>query len=346
MDVCILGYSIAHGRQLFMNRRRNEGEETFRRLLAFTKGQAAAERLTAQLLIAEGFKSVDPSHPLGGPDGLKDIICVRDEIQWIGAAYIPNGKQTFHDVKAKFCADIQGVAHNRVAGFAFVTNQELSLGQRRELEDITANAQVDILHLERIATRLPCYGIRLEFLDIEMTKDEQLSFIAEHDKVLHQLKASFDALARDVRRVAERPDISVDEQGIAGVLKDIREFQTILNSIAGNNPYGFPLASSYITLGAAGGSIHSLKVPLEELREFAAILKSIAGTSAFTGLSNASFSSTHQGHVSQLYIPLDNLREYEERLDRIIVKLREKSALESTAPVLRFPPTNGEIAAP
>ena len=40
-------------------------------------GQTQAERLCAGLLIVEGFTSVDPQCPLGGPDGLKDLVCQK-----------------------------------------------------------------------------------------------------------------------------------------------------------------------------------------------------------------------------------------------------------------------------
>jgi hypothetical protein len=326
-----------------MNQRRNEGEETFRRLLAFTSGQPAAERLAAQLLMAEGFVAVDPSHPLGGQDGLRDIICSRDGIRWIGAAYFPNGQQRPAAIKNKFSDDFAGVARHQVGGFAFVTNQELSLAKRRELETIGAGTQIELLHLERIATRLnspACYGSRLEFLNIKMTKDEQVSFIAERDKVLQYLRMSFDGLARDVHDITARADVSVDQQSIAGVLKDIKEFQSILDSIASNNPYGF-MQSPYFVLGTpSGGNVNRLHVPLKELKEFAELLNKITGTGGYTGLTTFAHTIGQQGHVNQLHVPLGNLQEYEERLDRIIRKLRELKDLESGRTFLSLPPSS------
>ena len=57
-----------------MARRRNDGDETWQRLLSWSKGQKSSERLSGLLLQADNYKSIDPSHPLGGKDGLKDII--------------------------------------------------------------------------------------------------------------------------------------------------------------------------------------------------------------------------------------------------------------------------------
>ena len=47
--------------------------ETFNRLLNWDRGQAPSERLAAIILSNEGFMGIDPSHPLGGKDGLKDM---------------------------------------------------------------------------------------------------------------------------------------------------------------------------------------------------------------------------------------------------------------------------------
>ena len=41
-------------------------DETWHRLRDWTLGQSPSERLAAQVLIFEGYKSVNPSHPLGG----------------------------------------------------------------------------------------------------------------------------------------------------------------------------------------------------------------------------------------------------------------------------------------
>ena len=64
--------------------RMTEGRETFNRLLNWDRGQAPSERLAAILLSKEGFQGVDPSHPLGGKDGLKDMILSFGGKRWIG----------------------------------------------------------------------------------------------------------------------------------------------------------------------------------------------------------------------------------------------------------------------
>lgn len=172
--------------------RQFEGRETWHRLLNWDKGQTASERLAAQILIYEKYNSIDPSHPLGGRDGLKDIVCIKGDYKYIAAAYFSRGQDTLQSIKSKFIHDLNGIEKNSVDGIIFVTNQELRLSERDELINLVpADKQVDIFHLERIASILNStinYGIRLEFLDIEMTKEEQLSYMAAKDSLIIELK--------------------------------------------------------------------------------------------------------------------------------------------------------------
>lgn len=161
--------------------RRNDGRETWFRLLEWDKGQTPAERLAAIILTNEGFRNIDPSHPLGGKDGLKDMVISYNGARWIGAVYFPRGQQDFSEIKNKFIHDLDDVKKNGANGIAFVTNQELRLAERKDLSEIDANVDVQIYHLERIASLLNSpqyYGVRMEFLDMEMNKEEQLAFFA------------------------------------------------------------------------------------------------------------------------------------------------------------------------
>ena len=176
--------------------RRKKGTETWKRLLEWDNGQAPSERMAALVLKRVGFTSVDPSHPLGGPDGLKDIVLKRDNIEWIAAVYFPRGQQSFGKIKNKFEDDLSGVESNDADGFVFFTNQELKLSEREELDELTDHP-VNIFHLERISSILnstECYGIRLDFLDIEMTKEEQLSFYSLNQKTIDGLKDKLDEI--------------------------------------------------------------------------------------------------------------------------------------------------------
>lgn len=145
-------------------------DETWHRLRDWTAGSAQAERLAGQILHAEGFTDVDPSHPLGGKDGLKDAVANRESKRWVAAAYFPVGQKTFSKTKKKFIADHVGVAANDAEAFTFVTNQSLTLGQRLELDD-AVEGDVEIYHLERIVGILDRPGnalIRKQFLGIDL----------------------------------------------------------------------------------------------------------------------------------------------------------------------------------
>lgn len=171
--------------------RRTSGEETWHRLKEWDRGTAPSERLAALLLEIEGFQSVDPSHPLGGPDGLKDLVCDKENKNWVVGVYFPRGEVKFSQIKKKFTEDIKGVSVNNADGFIFITNQELTLTERKKLRNIENSIEIELHHLEKISAKLnspECYGIRLDFLDIEMTKEEQLSFFTHKDAGLVRIE--------------------------------------------------------------------------------------------------------------------------------------------------------------
>lgn len=182
--------------------RRNDGRETWYRLLEWDKGQTAAERLAAIILLHEGFNDVDPSHPLGGKDGGKDILCKFNESKWLGAVYFPRGQKEFKYIKEKYIHDFAGVKKNNAKGIVFITNQELRLSERKELEQYDVSIDVRIYHLERIASLLNTpkfYGVRLEFLDIEMTKEEQLSCFTINDNKIDNIEKALENLNNKIK---------------------------------------------------------------------------------------------------------------------------------------------------
>jgi hypothetical protein len=149
--------------------------------------QIRAERLAAALLHIEGFSSVDPQCPLGGPDGLKDVLCEKSGWQYVAAAYFPTSDQTFSAIQRKFKNDLDGVKANSADGLVFITNQQLSPTERESLAEEAASKgpAAIVYHLERVRAILDSptgYGIRLEYLDVEMQREEQLSFFALWDR--------------------------------------------------------------------------------------------------------------------------------------------------------------------
>lgn len=205
--------------------RRIEDRETWHRLLNWDKGQAASERLAAHILIKERFENIDPSHPLGGKDGGKDIVCNFNSEKWIGAVFFPRGQQDFKRIKDKFLHDAEGTIKNNAKGMAFITNQEITLGQRKDLEENCNVDDVRIYHLERISDILnspEMYGIRLEFLEIEMTREEQISFFSSNDKRLLSIEQKVDLINQRLSDTQKVEDIFRDED------EDIRSLNEVV----------------------------------------------------------------------------------------------------------------------
>ncbi len=165
---------------------------TYQILINWDKGQAFAERMSAKIIGIEGYQEIDPQSPVGGPDGTKDIICYKDGKKFVVGCYFPNGQKAFKDIQEKFDGDILGVAKNNAQGFVFVTNQKITPGERITLCQ-NQTFETIILHGERVCGILDSpkgYGVRLEYLGIELNKAEQISFLSSH----LDLKQNFDEI--------------------------------------------------------------------------------------------------------------------------------------------------------
>lgn len=165
--------------------------DTELKLLNWRDGQTKAERLCADILLLDSFTSVDPQCPLGGPDGIKDVLCEKNGWKYVGAAYFAIEQKSFSDIKSKFAGDLLGVVSNDAHGIVFLTNQRLSPTERKELISIAkaSSAKAIVYHRERIRTLLDSpqgFAHRLEYLGIDMTKEEQLSFFSQWNNIFSQ----------------------------------------------------------------------------------------------------------------------------------------------------------------
>lgn len=144
-------------------------------------GQTQSERLCASLLHSEGYDSVDPQNPLGGPDGGKDMLCEKGGQRYVAACYFPPTNQEFKSIKQKILHDSQGVDRNNAEGLVFFVNQTITPGQRLELSQAIEPNSLELYHIERMLSILNSpkgYGIRLEFLRIPMSNEEQLGLLS------------------------------------------------------------------------------------------------------------------------------------------------------------------------
>ncbi|MGD9635575.1 MAG: hypothetical protein AB7G28_04915 [Pirellulales bacterium] len=166
---------------------------TWRLLLDWGKGPTDGERFSAELLELEGFYAIDPTHPLGGPDCLKDLVLKHDGKRWIAAAHFANGEKQFSTVRKKYTDDLKGVAKNNADGFVFITNQSLSLTDRHKLEEIAGTIPCELYHLERLRNILDSLRgvpLRQKYLGIPVSSDELVAAVGRLDRFDEMLSAA------------------------------------------------------------------------------------------------------------------------------------------------------------
>ncbi|MEV6228086.1 tetratricopeptide repeat protein [Saccharopolyspora shandongensis] len=86
------------------------------------------------------------------------------------AVYFPRGQQPFGKIKQKFVTDFRGVRGNSADGMVFVTNQVLTLEERRQLCETVDGGVTEIYHLERLVAVLDqpsMAAVRSQFLSID-----------------------------------------------------------------------------------------------------------------------------------------------------------------------------------
>jgi len=198
-------------------------KDTELRLTFWRDGSTQAERLAASALRMSGYEEIDPQSPLGGPDGTKDIICQKGGYTWVAAVYFPTGPIRFSAIKKKYSSDLLGAPSGH-KGFVFVTNQNLSPSQRKTLIGLAQKAgrEAEILHLQQLTNLLDSpagYGIRLQYLDILMTAEEQLSWFVDSDsqtsKELIQTTREIRILQASIERMkAVQSDIQTGQSQI------------------------------------------------------------------------------------------------------------------------------------
>lgn len=320
-------------------RRRNQGSETWNRLLNWDRDSAVAERLVGHILRNEGFTMIDPTHPLGGPDGGKDIVCRKDGLQWITGVYFPRRKKPSKAIVSKFKSDFGGVSRNNADAFIFATNQPLTTTQRTRMRE-SCDVRCEVYHLERLSSVLDSpglYGVRLEFLDIEMTKDEQVAFFSNRDQMLGQIGKQLEKLSPLLEALESGDATKVGELSRSIPLEDLREFRAILESMTGWHsrilvPTGGHVQDLHVPLQELrefkdlleqlsgrglmrmviqGPTVHDLKVPLEQLHEFKRILVSLVGDPTTGAI----------GLIGALRVPLGDIEKLEKAVDGVVQKL-------------------------
>ncbi len=190
---------------------------TDERIRSFLDGnQPARERMCLALLgIDQRFTELRPRRPMGGPDGGRDI-----EGEWQGKLFYGgvgfrncanDSNEDKRWVIKKFKADLLSAkeANPLLTQFVFFTNVDLTNGDREEFEKHAFKfgfENVEIFYRERIRLLLdgnPAgYVIRLQYLSIPMSEEEQLSFFSRFGAEIEQLITSnFERVERRFARV-------------------------------------------------------------------------------------------------------------------------------------------------
>ena len=244
-------------------------------LINWDKGSTFAERMSGKILGLEGYSDIDPQSPAGGPDGTKDLICYKDDKKYVVGCYFPIEQKKFKDISDKFNGDFEGVSKNNADGFIFITNQKITPTERMAL--CSGHIDSTIYHGERICGILDSpkgYGVRLEYLGIELTKEEQLSFLNSHLDLkesyqeIKNLLGDLKKTSMNLMSTLENRDIGIGQKlttlPIAGVKFSsrisIEDLYTIHNACLYDAPknntlYGFRKVQVWI--GTAGSSFEN-----------------------------------------------------------------------------------------
>lgn len=155
-------------------------------------GSIQAERLAASVLRLEKYQNIEPQAPLGGGDGGADLLCDRGGRFWVGAVYFPPTGQDFKDVEKKFKADLDGAKKRKRHGIIFITNQRITRGERQALVELALQEKQEciVYDVERVLGVLDSpegYGVRVGYLRISMSPEEQIAYFASRENVLENI---------------------------------------------------------------------------------------------------------------------------------------------------------------
>ena len=297
-------------------------------LINWRNGNSQAERLGAKILIMDGYESVDPQCPLGGPDGLKDIVCEKNGWKYIAACYFGIDQKKFKEIKDKYTHDLAGVEQNDANGIVFITNQHITPSERIELEKLAEDYGFTsiIYHKERLVSLLNSplgYGIRLELFGIKMNKEEQTSFFSQQNNYLkklldkqsefliNEISKKIDSIKNPISRIEQIANLNYE------TTLNIQDFLNKGHSPSDKSKIPFPKGdktTAELTLSELS-SIHKLLLfsePSTHLGEFRN-LKVWIGSPTSSGIENATYIPPEPDLVIQLVETLlDNWRkEYE-----------------------------------
>jgi hypothetical protein len=161
------------------------------------------------------YTDVRPRHPLGGPDGGRDIEAVLDSNTiTYGAVGFQNSANDADEqkrrIRAKFQSDLNSAlaAKPDLKAFVFLTNLHFTMGEQSGMKDearIKGVTHCEIVDRERLRIELDAPGgffIRFQYLAIPLSEAEQASFLAQYgDRIQEVVSTGFQRIERTLNRL-------------------------------------------------------------------------------------------------------------------------------------------------
>lgn len=161
------------------------------------------------------YSDVRPRHPLGGPDGGRDIEAMFDGGRLAyGAVGFQNSANDSDEqkkkIRTKFSSDLSSAlaAKPDLKVFAFLTNLHFTMGEQSEMKDEAHQRGIehcDILDRERLRIELDSpsgFFIRFQYLSIPLSEAEQASFLARYGEQIQQVVSTgFQRMERTLSRI-------------------------------------------------------------------------------------------------------------------------------------------------
>ena len=244
--------------------------------------QVQRERLCAQMLPLMGdYSEVVPRRPKGGPDGSRDLEAIfGGSIEvWGAVGFRNSAKDDKNDktwVKKKFKADLNAALKKNpnLKGFVFLTNVDLTPTEQDSLKEYGHNknvGHVDVFireHLRVVLDSIDGWGYRLQFLDIEMSKEEQSTFINKFGARLEsQLEQQHQEVNAKLQRIEFLHDCAKPIRGASFMVQldrpyspeELGHFRILLEIISLQEPdERREMSARVCLLSAAQGEPHGL----------------------------------------------------------------------------------------
>ena len=196
--------------------------------------QVQRERMCVALLsLNKKYSHIRPRRPKGGPDGSRDLEARYDnqfEV-WGAVGFRNSANDSPSDkkwVSNKFSSDLESslVANEKLKGFVFLTNIDLTPGEENKLKQKALSrgvAHVEIFYRERLRILLDSpegLGLRFQYLGIPLSEAEQAAFFERFGAQLEEMMLQqFNAVDKKLQRIEFFHECSKSLMGVSAILQ-------------------------------------------------------------------------------------------------------------------------------